>query len=473
MKLLCFDIASGGVTAALFDSTLETLEIAETSWNLAMDEDGAAALSVDDVVDGVKQVIRALSAPARSQVDAIGIGAFMHNLVLLDQAGQPLSPVFTWLDRRGENGLRYVYHRIGDRFHTLTGCRYHPMFPVFKLAAMHLNEPDLLARTGRFVSIKSLLINRLTGEWVEDQGTASASGLLNIASGDWDAELLHTLDLSRAALPDVTGTTAIAGHVTSKSASEFGLVAGVPVIAGSGDGFLANIGSGCETPGKIAVSLGTSAVARQRIDHPVLDRDAGTFCYREGGGAYLLGCAGSNGGNVLDWGRRIFAAQGEAELATEPPVFIPLLHGERSPEWDPDLKGSWHGLTSRHTAADLARSILEGVIFNLGYFVDIVQQTSGVKATNLVLSGNGFLQPAAAAILARTTGIPTWMPKSPGLASLRGAAISVLRALQQPDPGLSADRVAPLPDPQIGRRYADYLRLRTQVKKAGEDDVPA
>jgi gluconokinase len=403
----------------------------------------------------------------------IAIGAFMHNLVLLDEAGQALTPVFTWLDQRGEKGLQYVYNRIGNRFHSVTGCRYHPMFPVFKLAAMRVNEPQVLAHTSRVVSVKSLLIHRLTGEWIEDPGTASASGLANISTGDWDPELLQIVGLRRPTLPDIKDTTAVVGPLTSKSAREFGLTAGVPVIAGAGDGFLANIGSGCEMPAKIAVSLGTSAVVRQTLERPVFDLDAGTFCYRAGAGAYLLGCAGSNGGNVLDWGRRLIGTPEEAELSSDPPIFIPLLHGERSPEWDPQLTGSWHGLTSRHTAADLSRSILEGVLFNLAHFVEIVQRTSGVNATALVLSGNGFLHPDAGPILAGTTGVPTWTPQPPGLASLRGAGISALRAFDQPVPELRSERVFPLHDPKIERRYAHYRRLRSQVKKAGEDDVLA
>src|SRR5262249_39491760 len=158
---------------------------------------------------------------------------------------------------------------------------------------------------------------------------------------------------------------------------------------GTGDGFAAHIGSGCERSDSISVTLGTSAVVRQTMSRPVLEPGAGTFCYLADEHEYLLGCAGSNGGNVLNWGRTVLGESRQAEVGSDLPVFIPLLHGERSPEWDAGLTGSWYGLTARHTAADLSRSILEGVIFNFGYFLDIVQQASGVRATRLVLSGNG------------------------------------------------------------------------------------
>jgi gluconokinase len=300
----------------------------------------------------------------------------------------------------------------------------------------------------------------MTGTWVEDDGVASASGLFNITEREWDRDVLQILGLHPEQLPSIRSRNAIAGSVTSKAASEFGLPGGTPVILGSGDGFLANIGSECEVPSKIAVTLGTSAVVRQTLPAAVLDSDAGTFCYRADENAFLLGCAGSNGGNVLDWGRGILGTPNELDASENPPIFIPLLHGERSPDWNPHLTGSWYGLTSRHTAADLSKSILEGVIFNLGHFIEIVQQTSGEEATDLVLSGNGFLHPAAAPLLATVAKIATWVPSQPGLASLRGAGICALRALGQPLPTLKVDPVVPLTDPGIAQRYIEYRRIR-------------
>jgi gluconokinase len=452
---LCFDISSGGISAALFDSKLKAGRVAETRWKLETDELGAATLSIATVEKQFKRLIKQLKVHS---TDAICIGSFMHNCLLLDDADEPLSPVFTWLDQRGEGGLEYVRSRLGDQFHERTGCRYHPMFPVFKLASMRLEK------IRRVVSTKAFLLHRLTGRWIEDHGMASASGLFNIRKGHWDSELLTLVGLRPGNLPPVASRTEIIGNITRAAAVRFGLPIGTPVITGSGDGFLANVGSECEVPGKISITLGTSAVARQTLPRPVFNEAAGTFCYQGDQNVYLLGCAGSNGGNVLDWGRGIFGTLKDAKASDEPPIFIPLLHGERSPEWDPQLTGSWHCLTARHTAVDLSRSILEGVLFNLAYFVDIIHKTSGRKAWDAVLSGNGFLHPLAAPTLAAVAGLPVWMPRKPGLASLRGAGICGLRALGQPVPGLNPARVRPLKDPKILERYAEYRHFRALTK---------
>jgi len=447
MTLLCFDISSSGISAALFDSKLEPIQLGEHRW---------APGATRDLLKIVAQFKESIAELKPESVDAICIGTFMHNIVLLDANDNALTPVFTWLDSRGESGVESVRNRLGDTFHQRTGCRYHPMFPVFKLASLDVSG------SARAVSLKSFLLHALTGEWIEDHGMASATGLYNILEDRWDPELLQLTGLSEKHLASVRGWTDIAGRVTAGAAAEFSLLANTPVINGSGDGFLANVGSGCETPAKISVTLGTSAVARQTFPHPVLNSASGTFCYKAADDAYLLGCAGNNGGNVLDWGRSVLGTLEDAGRSSDPPIFIPLLFGERSPEWNPQLTGSWHELTAQHTVTDLSRSILEGVIFNVAYFVNIVQSTSGHKPSEIVLSGNGFLHSLAAPLLATVVDATIRMPSQPGLTSLRGACICALRALGSPIPSLQAEIVRPLGDLKIQERYYRYGKLRTR-----------
>lgn len=460
MNVLAFDIASGGISAAILDNQLTVIRSAETHWNLEVADNGAASLPLNVVTEQFKRVITELQLTSADSVDAICIDTFMHNCVLLDSEDEALTPVFTWMDQRGSEGVEFLRARLGDDFHQRTGCRFHPMFPVFKLASMHLAGDAAMTAVKRVVSIKSLLIQSLTGVWVEDHGIASSSGFFNIRERCWDAGILSVIGLSSDQFPAVASRNAIAGNVTARAASRFELPPGIAVVNGTGDGFAANVGSGCETPEKISVTLGTSAVVRQTLPQPVLLPDAGTFCYMAAEKAYLPGCAGNNGGNVLDWGRAILGSLQDTNAAVDPPIFIPLLHGERSPDWNPNLTGAWHGLTARHTKADLERSIVEGVIFNLAHFLEIVQDASGIPAAELVLSGNGFLHPLAAAILASLVRIPVWMPEQPGLISLRGVAICARRAMGEPVPELHLRRISPLSDAKLSQRYGQYRRFR-------------
>jgi gluconokinase len=234
-------------------------------------------------------------------------------------------------------------------------------------------------------------------------------------------------------------------------------------VNGSGDGFFATLGSDCVRPGRVSISLGTSASARQTLNDPALDESAGTFCYRAAAGSFLLGCASNNGGNVLDWGRSIFGSA-EAAPSRIPPVFLPQLHGERSPDWNPRLTGSWHGLTSLHTSADLSRSILEGVVFNLAHYAEILQRVSGVRSEQIVLSGNGFLEPATAHVLAGLVKAEVRMPVEPGFMTLRGAAICAFEALGAEVPPLHTTVVRRKEEPGLRERFERYKALRAEKR---------
>ena len=461
MSLLCYDISSSGITGALLTTGLEPVQLREVHWT------PAPTLDVQDATARFTQLTRELTESSTSDpVAAISIGSFLHSFVLLDNAGQPLTNVFTWLDSQGNDGVEYLRSQLGDAFHARTGCHYHPMFPVFKLAAFHLNG-KLLSQAARIVSIKSFFVHLLTGIWVEDDGMASATGLFNVLTGRWDSEIVNLVGVRENLLASVQSRTLIIGRVTAQAARELSLPQNAAVVNGSGDGFLANVGSACEAAEKMSVTLGTSGVARQTLSNAVLNSSSGTFCYRAELGVYLLGCAGSNGGNVLDWGRSIFGSLDG--VGDDVPIFIPLLHGERSPDWNPRLTATWHGLKAKHKAADLSRSILEGVIFNLAYFVEIIQNTSRQKVSDVVLSGNGFRDPLAAPILATVVDAPVWMPSHAGLASLRGAGICALRGLGLQVPQLQTIEVTPLEKGEVRDRYRQYRFLRSNVRSPSGD----
>jgi gluconokinase len=460
MNVLTFDISSGGLSAGIFDADLSATSLVEVPWEIPLGSDGAATLEIPKLLEALAETISRLRP--LPQTDAVSFSGFMHSSIFLDENNKPVTPIFTWMDRRGTEAVDQIRREFGSSFHQRTGCRFHPMYPIFKQAWLH-------AQGGRsVVSAKSLAIASLTGNWVEDHGTASSSGLYNVRDSDWDPDLTRRVQLDPGTLPKLIHRDAIAGHVTPEATRRYGLPSGTPVIAGSGDGFLANLGSGCGIPTRIAVTLGTSSSVRQVLSSPVLDDAAGTFCYRAHENAFLFGCASSNGGNVLDWARILFGGLPEEPVQrSDLPTFLPLLNGERSPEWDAALTASWTGVTSLHGRDELARSVIDGVIFNLAHYVDILEHGSGVRASEVVLSGNGFLNPLAAETLASVLDARVLQPRAQGLASLRGAAVCGLQALGV-DPLAALERllsdsdtVVPAMVPTTRKRYLRYRDHRS------------
>jgi len=445
MNVLCFDISSGGLASAVFNEELAPSDIEEILWNIHVQPDGSAVLDPAKLLEALK------TRKDFDRVDAISFSGFMHSSLLLDANDRPLTPIFTWMDRRGVEAVDLIRRELGASFHQRTGCRFHPMFPIFKLAWLQMPQ----AR--RCVSAKAFAIAALTGKWVEDHGTASASGLYNVREAGWDADLMRRVRIDPDALPPLVERHDIVEHYEGK-----------PVVAGSGDGFLANLGSGCDSPSRMAITLGTSSSARLVLPSAVLDDDAGTFCYRASKSAFLLGCASNNGGNVLDWARSVFGGVPETSTSrSDIPTFIPLLNGERSPEWDPSLTARWVSVTSQHTTEDLARAVLDGVVFNLAHYADILTRASGAKPSEVILSGNGFMNPLAAETLAAVMDTRVLKPRTQGVASLRGAAVCGFQALgvdtSRAMEKLIADSeiIQPRNVPETRQRYKRYRVFRS------------
>ena len=131
---------------------------------------------------------------------------------------------------------------------------------------------------------------------------------------------------------------------------------GVPWFPALGDGACDNLGSGCISPDRFSLSVGTTGAMRVVIDSAAVEIPPGLWCYRVDRKRLVMGGALSNGGSVFAWMKRtlILPKDIEARLENSPPgghglTFLPFFSGERSPYWRSDLRAAVTGLT-RHRA---------------------------------------------------------------------------------------------------------------------------
>jgi xylulokinase len=69
-------------------------------------------------------------------------------------------------------------------------------------------------------------------------------------------------------------------------------------------------------------------------------------------------------------------------------LFFPpyLAGGEQGALWNPRLQGAIFGLSLRHSRADIARSFLEGVFFEIKRCVEVLAETAPIES--VMISGN-------------------------------------------------------------------------------------
>ncbi|HZS25400.1 MAG TPA: FGGY family carbohydrate kinase [Gaiellaceae bacterium] len=379
--VLALDVGSSSVRAQRFDERGEPLgELRQERYD-GRDPDEIVRLS-RTVLDGA---------------EPDGTSCFGHSLLPLDRAGKPLTELLGWRDTRAAGAAEWLRRRLAnDAVHARTGAYLHPAFWPAKLAWLAECEPELYRRAERFVSFSDYLLD---GEETS-VSMASGTGLLDLTTSRWDADLLDALGLEEERLPRLGDP---------------------PVWI---DGVCSNLGAGCVGHERAALMIGTSGALRILYETERPQPRPGLFLYRLDERRVVEGGALSDGGNLHQWLERTLADPGE--VADRDPdehglTVLPFLGGERSVGWDPDATGAISGLTFETTPAEIRQAALEGVGYRFAAVADLLPEIEQIVAT-----GGALLQDDAwVQILADALARPV-IRSTIAEASLRGAAVASL-----------------------------------------------
>ena len=362
-------------------------------------------------IDAIKALLEDIDA---SQVAGLGLTGQMHGLVCLDKAGEVLRPCIMWNDQRTAAQCLEMTTRIGeDDVISITGNPILPGFTAPKIRWVEENEPEVFERIDKVLLPKDYIRYKLSGEFFTDVSDASGTSLLDVQQRRWARYILNEFKWPESWLPEVTESPVASTRLSASAASLTGLRDGLPIIAGGGDQAAQAVGCGIVREGVISATLGTSGVVFAHSDEYRVEPKGRlhAFCHAVPGKWHLMGVMLSAGG-AYQWYRNQLckdAVSSEKETGTDayellneeaakaPPgceglLFLPYLSGERTPYPEPNARGSFVGLSLRHTRAHMTRSVLEGVSFGLNDSLELMR-SMGIAPENIVLSGGGANSP--------------------------------------------------------------------------------
>lgn len=395
------DLGTTHIKATALDTQGKIRAATFTATPVRADPDGAHTIDPTALLEQAAGVLRQLMEQMRHVPPrAIGISAAMHALLPLDAHDQPLMPILTWADRRAaELGRRLRQSEEGRQLHRDTGTPVHAMSPVVKAAWLARTHPHLYARIGRLADLTSWTLLNWTGRHATSQGMASAWGMWSLTQAQWHPPALEQAQATLTWLPEVLPARAIAGSVSRHAQSRWGLPAGLPLVAGSADGCLAQLAASALGPETGVLTIGTSAAFRRTIDRPEVAVDDGLFCYVLDEKHFVAGGASNNGGIAWQWLETLFGESQKDTLlqqamATPPGAeglyCLPTLLGERAPWWDEWARAAFVGLTNGHTQAHLRRALWEGVMANVACIAGATCARWGKP--EMVVATGGFRQ---------------------------------------------------------------------------------
>jgi gluconokinase len=402
-RVLALDVGTSSVRAHQFQETaLEEGEPARRDYSGEYDPARIVELSREAIDE----------AGGWEGMDAAGASCFGHSLLALDRNGRPLTPILSWRDTRSADAADWLLRRVdGTAVHARTGCQIHTSYWPAKLAWLAQAQPEVFRAAHRFVSFCDYLYAALLGREVPTSiGMATPTGLVDLRTRAWDAELLGVLGLDAERLSEISDQPVEGWY---------------PAVL---DGSCSNVGAGCVTRERAALMVGTSGAMRVIYETERPQPRPGLFLHWVDDRRVVEGGSLSDGGNLHAWLDATLKG-GEVSLGERDPgshglTFLTLLGGERSPGWHQHARGAIHGLTFDTTPGDLRQAGLEGVGFRFAEVADLMPEIDQIVATGGALLGD----PDWVQIMADALGRPV---TTSGVkeASLRGAAVIALERL--------------------------------------------
>jgi glycerol kinase len=250
-----------------------------------------------------------------------------------------------------------------------------------------------------FGTIDTFLIWRLTGgkSFATDATNASRTLMYNIASNQWDKDLLEILRVPSAMLPEVKDC---ADDFGITEADIFG--AAIPILGVAGDQHAATIGQACFEPGMMKSTYGTGCFAvlntgsdmvrsRNRLLTTIAYRLDGETTYALEGSIFIAGAAVQwlrDGLGIIDSASKT-GELAEAADPTQEVYLVPAFTGLGAPHWDANARGAMFGLTRNSGPKEFARAALEAVCYQSRDLLDAMHKDwkGGVEETVLRVDG--------------------------------------------------------------------------------------
>ncbi|MGH9674014.1 MAG: glycerol kinase GlpK, partial [Bryobacteraceae bacterium] len=394
--------------------------------------------------DAARDVLAAAGAAA-SSIAALGITNQRETAIVWDRrTGEPIAPAIVWQCRRTAPFCRQLARSSGDAVSRATGLVVDAYFSASKVRWILQNVDGALrrARDGEllFGNVDTWLVWRLTNGSVHvtDYSNASRTMLMNLASGDWDPDMLALFDVPRAMLPAIVPSSGVAGVAAAEH-----LGAEMPIAGIAGDQQAALAGQACFRAGLSKNTYGTGCFALMHTGghlpvsrHRLLATRAASL---DRGAAFAVEGSVFVAGAAVQWLRDqlgIIATAAESEgLAlsagdTGGVYLVPAFVGLGAPHWDPDARGMLCGLTRATTRAHVARAALESIAYQTRELVEAMEADSGETLSELRVDGgaaaNNFLMQFQADILGRRIVRPADIETTAlGAAYLAGLAAGV------------------------------------------------
>jgi gluconokinase len=341
--------------------------------------------------------------PRKYKVVCICFSSAMHSVLPIDKNGVPLGYAMVWSDNRAKKEADELKNSsLGKSLYKTTGTPIHAMSPLNKITWLKNNDKQRFNAAQKFLSIKTYIIQQLTGEYIVDYSMASATGMLNIRTIKWEENALKHAGIAKEKLADLVSVFYAPKKLKKEYQTSLGLNDKVKLLVGSSDGCMATLGAGVWGDGKATVTLEESGAVRVVGKEVLQDEKQRLFNYLLTEDHYISGGPTNNAGAVFEWYAKQFgdfkkafdledcvenliADAAKVAAGSDGLIFLPYLQGERAPMWNANARGVYFGLNIKHEQQHFIRATIEGILYAIYSIGKTLEEHRSFKS----LSANG------------------------------------------------------------------------------------
>jgi rhamnulokinase len=166
---------------------------------------------LESILTGLEDGLRKAAAIATEGIASIAVDSWSVDYVRLAPDGRPLHRPFCYRDERTEKIKEATDKLIPPReLYARTGALPHRINTIYQLLADNAAgvPPD-----APWVMLPEYVLHWLGGRRVAEHTNASHTGLVNLNTGDWDAELFRLVGLSIDAAPPIVRAGTVIGSL--------------------------------------------------------------------------------------------------------------------------------------------------------------------------------------------------------------------------------------------------------------------
>lgn len=260
--LIGLDIGTSSIKGVLMTVDGKVKKDAHASFTYTT-KDNIVEISAESFLSSCIYAIKTLAdAASDGKICGICAASASGNLVLVDKAGNPTTPIINWQDTRvdgepreilGDIDLDDLYKRIGWPFGGNA-------FPLAQACYIKKHNPELLENCGMVAMSTEYLYYVMTGKWGISGSAGTPFYFIDQVTGKYIPELLEALGLDESCFPPIMPCGSVLGTTTEEFSAKTGIPAGIPVVLGTFDHPSAARGAGILDEGELLLSCGTSWV---------------------------------------------------------------------------------------------------------------------------------------------------------------------------------------------------------------------